>query len=303
VVDVTADHPDDVAATEEQHTSGGVARRPVTIVRGKGAKIWDDRGNEYIDCASAHGWANIGHCHPEIVAAIHKQAGQLVAMTESGYNDQRAIWYDTLAQVLESHFGDTERGTLSRIFPCNSGTEAVEAAMKFARFRTQRTDFVAFHRGFHGRTFGSLSVTSARRYRAPFEPLLTGATHLHLNDLNALDSAVTDNTAGVILEIIQGEGGVHEASTDFIAGVQHICRDRGALFIVDEIQTGFGRTGRWLARRCGGRSLASSTPVCMAARSVARLSRARPVWRACACSSAMRFRSGPPNWGTDCLIL
>ncbi len=252
MVDVTPDHVTDVVETEEEHTSGGVTRRPVTIVRGRAARLWDDRGNEYIDCASGHGWANIGHCHPEVVAAIHKQAGQLVAMTESGYNDQRAAWYRMLARILASHFDTTERGTLSRIFPCNSGTEAVEAAMKFARFRTQRTNFVAFHRGFHGRTLGALSVTSARRYRASFEPLLDGITHVHLNDADAVDSAVNDKTAGVILEIIQGEGGVHEAAADFIAGVQRICSERGALLMVDEIQTGFGRTGRWFASAHAG---------------------------------------------------
>jgi acetylornithine/LysW-gamma-L-lysine aminotransferase len=245
--EATVTRSDDVRAVEDQYTSGGVTRRPVTIVRGEGARLWDDHGKEYIDCASAHGWANVGHCHPEVVRAIREQAGRLVAMTESGYNEQRAAWYRTLTRLLASHFGTNEHGTLSRIFPCNSGAEAVEAAMKFARFRTQRTNFVAFHRGFHGRTFGALSVTSTRRYRAPFEPLLTGVTHVPFNDVQAIDSAVNDETAGVILEIIQGEGGVHEADAGFVAGVQQTCRERGALFIVDEIQTGFGRTGRWFA--------------------------------------------------------
>ncbi len=237
----------DVPATEQKHASGGVRRRPVTIVRGKGALLWDDSGKEYIDCGSAHGWANLGHSHPDVVRAIREQAGRLMALNESAYNDQRATWYSELARVLASQFGTTEHGDLSRIHACSSGAEAVEAAMKFARFHTKRTEFVAFGGGFHGRTFGALSVTSTLRYRESFEPLVPGITHVPFNDLQAVEKVVRDDTAGVILEIIQGEGGVREAHSDFVAGVQRVCRERGALFIVDEVQTGFGRTGRWFA--------------------------------------------------------
>ena len=237
----------DVRQVEEEHLSGGVRRRPITIVRGQGARLWDATGKEYIDCASAHGWANVGHCHPEVAQAIQKQSGRLVTLNESAYNDQRAAWYGELSRVLTSNFGRTGQGTLSRIHACNSGAEAIEAALKFARMKTKRTDFVAFGGGFHGRTFGALSVTSTRRFQEPFEPLVPGIAHVPFNDEAAVEKAVDDNTAGVIVEIIQGEGGVRAAQPDFIAQVQHLCAERGALFIVDEIQTGFGRTGRWFA--------------------------------------------------------
>ncbi len=247
MTDHSGPRPEDIPGIEDAHASGGVRRRPVTIVRGAAARLWDDTGKEYIDCASAHGWANVGHCHPDVVSAIERQARCLMALNESAYNDQRAQWYSTLAGILGDQFGTTDRGALSRIHACNSGAEAVEAALKFARFYTGRTQFVAFGGGFHGRTFGALSVTSTRRYREPFDPLVPGVTHVPFNDSNAVDDEVTDDTAGVIVEIIQGEGGVREAKAEFIGQVQRICRERGALFIVDEIQTGFGRTGRWFA--------------------------------------------------------
>ncbi|HEX9730162.1 MAG TPA: aminotransferase class III-fold pyridoxal phosphate-dependent enzyme [Gemmatimonadales bacterium] len=238
---------DEVVRLEDLHGSGGVGRRPVTIVRGDGARLFDDAGHEYLDLASAHGWANLGHGHPEILEAIHAQTDRLIAHTESSYNDQRAAWFGELAAVLREAFGENDHGVLSRISPSNSGTEAVEAALKFARVSTGRSGVVAFTRAFHGRTFGALSATATARYRAPFEPLVPGFTHVPLNDLAALDGAISDTTAAVLVEIVQGEGGVHEAQADFVAGAQRLCRERGALFIVDEIQTGFGRTGRWFA--------------------------------------------------------
>jgi acetylornithine/LysW-gamma-L-lysine aminotransferase len=232
---------------EDAHGSGGVARRPVVIVRAQGASLWDDEGREYLDLGGAHGWAALGHSHPQITRAIQDQAGRLVMQTESSYNDQRAGWFQELAAVLRAHFTATVRGGLARIQPCSSGTEANEAAIKLARYVTGRSEFVAVHRGFHGRTLGALSATAEPKYRQPFEPLVPGFQHVALNDVAALEQAVSRSTAGVILEVVQGEGGVRPASTEFLQAARAACDATGALLIVDEIQTGLGRTGRWFA--------------------------------------------------------
>jgi acetylornithine/LysW-gamma-L-lysine aminotransferase len=224
-----------------------VSRRPVVVVRADGASLWDDQGREYLDLGGAHGWASLGHSHPEVTRAIREQAGTLVMQTESGYNDQRALWLDELSDVLGHHVGVTSRGAITRVHPCNSGTEAMEAAIKLARLLTGRPEFVAALRGFHGRTLGALSATADPKYRRPFEPLVPGFRHVPLNDVDALDGAVTPATAGVILEIVQGEGGVRPATGEFLAAARRLCDERGALLIVDEIQTGLGRTGRWFA--------------------------------------------------------
>jgi acetylornithine/LysW-gamma-L-lysine aminotransferase len=238
---------DALRALEDAHGSGAVPRRPVVIVRAEGASLWDDEGREYLDLGGAHGWASLGHSHPDVTRAIREQAGTLVMQTESGYNDQRAFWLGELGAVLLEHFGATARGAITRVQPCNSGTEAMEAAIKLARFATGRAEFVAALRGFHGRTLGALSATADPKYRRPFEPLVPGFRHVPLNDVSALEGAVTAATAGVILEIVQGEGGVRPATTAFLAAARRVCDDRGALLIVDEIQTGLGRTGRWFA--------------------------------------------------------
>jgi acetylornithine/LysW-gamma-L-lysine aminotransferase len=155
------------------------------------------------------------------------------------YNDQRAA-------LLEKLLNIAPKG-LTRAYLCNSGTEAVEAALKFARLKTGRKETVAMMRGFHGRTMGALSATWEKKYREPFEPLVPGFKHVAYNDLTALDAAVTDQTAAVILEVVQGEGGVRPGNPEFLRGAQKLCRERGAMLIVDEIQTGFGRTGMMFA--------------------------------------------------------
>ena len=227
------------AALEAQHTSGVYAKRPLTIVRGQGALLWDDTGREYIDCAAGHGVANVGHCHPHVVQAIQAQVAQLITCQEALFNDQRAFLLQELTVVLP--------GGLDRVFLCNSGTEAVEAALKFARVATGRTEIVATMRGFHGRTFGALSATWEAHYREPFQPLVPGFRHVPYNNLAALADAITDNTAAVLLEVVQGEGGVRPGSAEFLGGAQALCRERGALLLVDEVQTGWGRTGTLFA--------------------------------------------------------
>ncbi|GBD33617.1 [LysW]-aminoadipate semialdehyde transaminase [bacterium HR33] len=235
------------AEIEERHSSGGVARRPVVLVRGEGARLFDQEGREYLDLGGAHGWASLGHSHPAIVRAIAEQSARLIMQLESSYNDQRALWFADLAAVLREHLGQTDRGAITRIHPCNSGAEAVEAALKFARKATGRTKFVALLGGFHGRTLGALSATGTEQYRKPFEPLVPGFTHVAPDDVAALRAAVTEETAAVVLEIIQGEAGVRPLSAEFLRAARRRCDETGALLIIDEIQTGLGRTGRWFA--------------------------------------------------------
>jgi len=222
---------------EDQFTSGVYTKRPLAIVRGKGARLWDAEGKEYIDCAVGQGTANIGHAHPRVAAAIARQAEVLISCPEMFYNDRRA----ELEQRLCSLSG------YPRVFLCNSGAESVEAALKFARLVTGRSGIVAAMRGFHGRTMGALSATWEKKYREPFEPLVPEFTHVPYNNLLALREAVSDSTAAVILEVVQGEGGVTPAQPGYLPAVQALCHERGALLIIDEVQTGFGRTGKMFA--------------------------------------------------------
>jgi acetylornithine/LysW-gamma-L-lysine aminotransferase len=221
-------------------------------VRAQNARLHDIEGKEYIDCASAQGWAIVGHSHPEVTEAIREQAGQLVAHTESSYNDQRAAWLEELTTLLDERFSAVATSSLGRVVATNSGAEAIEAAIKLARLFTKRTDFVACRRGFHGRTLGALSATANPKYRDPFQPLVPGFTHVPFGQIEAMEHSVTRGTAGVILEAVQGEGGVHPADPDYLQAVRRLCTDRGAMLIIDEIQTGLGRTGRWFACEYAG---------------------------------------------------
>ena len=224
--------------TESKHTSGVYAKQTLTIVRGQGASLFDVDGVEYLDCSSGHGVANLGHAHPKIAEALYKQANTLITLFESFPNDQRAQLMEKITALVPG---------LDRVFFCNSGTEAVEAAFKFARISTGRKNFIAAMRAFHGRTFGSLSATFNKKYREGFEPLLPGVSHVSYNNIEALDKAVNEETAAVILEVVQGEGGLYLASAEYIQAARRICDERGALLIIDEIQTGFGRTGKMFA--------------------------------------------------------
>jgi acetylornithine/LysW-gamma-L-lysine aminotransferase len=212
-------------------------------VRGAGALLYDIDGIEYLDCSSGHGVANLGHAHPKVAAAIAEQSTRLITLFETFYNDQRATLMEKITSLVPE---------LKRVFFCNSGTEAIEASLKFSRLSTGRTGIVAAMRAFHGRTYGSLSATFNKKYRQGFEPLVPGFSHVPFNNIEALEKAVTDNTAAVILEVVQGEGGVYPASTAYIQAARRICDQQGALLIIDEIQTGFGRTGKMFAvQHCG----------------------------------------------------
>lgn len=247
---------------EAAHTSGVYSKRPLTIVRGAGAHVWDDAGNMYIDCVGGQGAANLGHCHPAVVAAVQKQAGQLLSCPEIFHNDQRAQLLQRLVELAPPG--------IERAFLCNSGTEAVEAAYKFARASTGRPAVISAKRSFHGRTMGALSLTGQDKYREPFEPLLAGVTHVTYNDVDALAAALTNQTAAVILEVVQGEGGVRPADPQYLLAAQRLCHEHGALLIIDEVQTGIGRTGRIFACEhsgvqpdllCSAKSLAGGMPI------------------------------------------
>ncbi len=234
----------DLLALEAQHTSGVYGKRDQMIVRGEGAHVWDDRGREYIDCTAGIGVANIGHCHPALVRALSEQASTLIVCPEMFYNDRRAALLERLVSVLPDG--------LDRVYLCNSGTEAVEAAIKFARLTTGRPGIVAAMRGFHGRTLGALSATHAREYRQPFEPLVPGFTHVPFDNVERLEAAIAGETAAVLLEIVQGEGGVRPGSAAYFQAARQLCDERGTLLIIDEVQTGFGRTGHWFACEYAG---------------------------------------------------
>jgi acetylornithine/LysW-gamma-L-lysine aminotransferase len=224
---------------EDRYSTGVYAKRGITIVRGAGTRLWDEDGKEYIDCAAGQGVANLGHANATVADAIAAQARTLITCPELFYNDRRAALLENLAAV-------TPPG-LDRIFLCNSGAEANEGAIKFARMSTGKHNIVATMRGFHGRTLGALAATWDPRYREHFEPLPGGFRHVAYDKLDALEEAIDDDTAAVMLEIVQGEGGVRPAGADYLHGVQELCRQRDVLLIVDEVQTGFGRTGKFFA--------------------------------------------------------
>ena len=223
--------------TENRFAFEVYPKRDVTLVRGEGATVWDDTGKAYIDCTAGVGVANVGHANPHVAKAICDQAGTLVSCAGIFYNDVRA-------RLLEKLIAIAPQG-LTRAFLCNSGTESVEAAIKFARHASGKTEFVCAMRGFHGRTFGALSATF--KYRDQFEPVLGGFSFVPFNNIEKLRDAVGDSTAAVVLEPVQGEGGVRPGDPDYLAEVQSLCSERGVLLVVDEIQTGFCRTGSMFA--------------------------------------------------------
>ena len=214
-------------------------KRDLVLVRGKGAKVWDADGKEYIDCVGGHGVANIGHCNERVIEAIDKQSRQLISCSMTFYNDTRARFLEKLLSITPKN--------LKRAFLCNSGTEAIEAAIKFVRFTTKKKEFITAMRGFHGRTMGAMSATFNPEYRKDFEPIVPGFKYVPFNNFEKLKDAVTDDTAGILLEVVQGEGGIHVGSADYFRQVRQLCDERNILLILDEVQSGFCRTGRMFA--------------------------------------------------------
>jgi acetylornithine/N-succinyldiaminopimelate aminotransferase len=230
---------DDIRTLEGRHIMPTYKRQPVAFVRGSGARLYDADGREYLDLLSGIGVASLGHAHPGLAAAISDQASVLMHTSNLYYHPLQGEAARRLA-VLSG---------LPRAFFCNSGTEAVEACLKFARryWHTKgektRTEFVAMEGAFSGRTFGALSVTHDEHYREPFAPLLPGVTFVDGDDPAAIAAAVTERTAAIIAEPIQGEGGVRPLSAAAVDAINSACGSTGALFIADEVQTGLGRTG------------------------------------------------------------
>jgi acetylornithine aminotransferase/acetylornithine/N-succinyldiaminopimelate aminotransferase len=229
---------DDVRVLEARHVLQTYRRQPVTFVRGEGVRLFDADGREYLDLLSGLGVASLGHAHPGLARAISEQAQVLLHTSNLFYHPLQGQLAERLAQL----------SGLQRAFFCNSGTEAVEACLKFARryWYTRgepRPEIVALDGSFHGRTFGSLSVTSDEHYRQPFGPLLAGVRFVPLNDAAALSAAVSRQTAAIIAEPVQGEGGIRPLTPAFVAAMAEARSKTGALIIADEVQSGLGRTG------------------------------------------------------------
>ena len=222
---------------ENRHGSGAYGKRPTALVRGEGVYAYDEQGARYLDATSGQGVAALGHCHPAIIEAITEQAATLITCHESFYNDRRAALYQQLASVMPAD--------LKRFFLCNSGAEANEGALKVAKLLTGRDGIVAAKRSFHGRTAGALSLTWTQKYRKPFQAWLPAVDYVAYNDIEAANLAITEATAAVFVEAIQGEGGVHPADEEYLQALRARCDQTGAMLIVDEIQTGLGRTGSW----------------------------------------------------------
>ncbi|MFQ5638869.1 MAG: aspartate aminotransferase family protein [bacterium] len=229
----------DYLELEQKYELEVYPKRDIVLVKGKNAKVWDQTGKEYIDCVAGNGVASLGHANKKIISALTKQAEQLITCPGIFYNDTRARLLEKLVTVAPAH--------LAKAFLCSTGTESIEAALKFARLLTRKTEYICAMRGFHGRTLGALSATFNPKYRDDFAPLVPGFHHVPFNNFEKLAAQMNDNTAAVLLELVQGEGGVNVGREDYFKNVQALCREKGALLIIDEVQTGFCRTGKMFA--------------------------------------------------------
>ncbi|MBT8165794.1 MAG: acetylornithine/succinylornithine family transaminase [Acidimicrobiia bacterium] len=214
--------------------------QPVTFVKGRGTELWDDQGKRYLDFLSGLAVTSLGHAHPEVAAAVADQASQLLHVSNLFGTEPGREVATTLDRLIGGGGG---------VFFCNSGAEANEAAIKLARkwAGPDRYTVLTADGSFHGRTLATLHATGQPAKHGPFQPLPEGFRHVAWNDLSALAAAVTDDVAAVLIEPIQGEGGVRPADVDYLQGVEALCRERNILFMVDEVQTGLARTGEWFA--------------------------------------------------------
>ncbi len=232
---------DEIRKTEDELEMGNSTKRGTVLVRGRAEFAYDVDGKEYIDCMTGHGVCILGHAHPKVAQAVREQSELMMTCSETYYNDRRAELLALLQKILP--------GGLKRIFLCNSGTESVEAAMKLARVATKKKGFVAAMNGFHGRTLGALSLTYRPQYREPFLPLIGPVTHAHYNNSGEIEKILKENKdiAAVVLECVQGEGGVRPATREYLRAVREACTANEVLLILDEVQTGWGRTGKMFA--------------------------------------------------------
>jgi len=236
---------------------------PICVCKGRGALLYDAKGREYIDCMGGYGVSLVGHCHPKVVKAITEQCKRLIACHSSLYNDARA-------ELLERLLKIAPKG-LERVFLSNSGAESVECAIKLAVKYTGRNEFISMVRGYHGKTLGALSATWNPKYRKTFKPILIpNFRFVPFGKLDKVEEAISNRTAAVIVEPIQGEGGVHVSPEGFLQGLRKLCDEYDVLLIIDEVQTGFGRTGRmWASEHwrvvpdvmCVAKSMAGGLPM------------------------------------------
>jgi acetylornithine/N-succinyldiaminopimelate aminotransferase len=218
---------------ERDAVMGTYARNPVEFVRGSGTRLWDDEGNEYLDFLCGISVSLLGHCHPGVVEAVRDQATRLIHVGN--------LFYTEAPMRLAGRLSELSLG--GKVFFANSGAEAIECALKLARKRRAGGEFVVLERGFHGRTYGALSATPQEAKQAPFAPLVPGFRAVAPDDPEALAAAVGDHTAAVIVEAVQGEGGIHPLESGLLEAARAACDEHGALLICDEIQCGLGRTG------------------------------------------------------------
>jgi acetylornithine/N-succinyldiaminopimelate aminotransferase len=222
-----------------QYVVPNYARYPVALVRGEGSLVWDAEGNRYLDFFPGWGCNLLGHCPEPVVRAVQEQVATLIHVPNTWYTEAQGRWAQMLA---ERSFG-------GQAFFCNSGTEANEAAIKLARLHTpkERYKIITFRGGFHGRTLGSTAATAQPKYHEGLGPLMAGFVYASFNDLAAVEKLIDNKTAAILIEPIQGEGGIRIADRDFLAGLRRLCDEHKLLLMFDEVQTGCGRTGHWFA--------------------------------------------------------
>jgi acetylornithine/N-succinyldiaminopimelate aminotransferase len=235
-------HPSSAETIEQfgRYVIGNYRRYPVCLDRGEGSWVWDAEGNRYLDFFPGWGCNLIGHCPPRVVEAVREQVGRLIHVPNTWYIEAQGAF----AQAL------SERSFGGQCFFCNSGAEANEAAIKLARaagHAAGRYKIVTMEHGFHGRTYAALTATAQPKYHAGFEPMVPGFSYVPYDDLGAVAAALDDQTAAVLVEPIQGEGGINIPAPGYLPGLRRLCDERGVLLILDEVQTGMGRTGRWFA--------------------------------------------------------
>lgn len=225
---------------EKKYLMDTYNRYPIMLVKGEGTRVWDSEGNAYLDFVAGIAVNSLGHCHPALVEAIKKQAETLIHCSNLYWNEKQI---ELAKMISENSFG-------GKVFFANSGAEANEGAIKLARkyaslkYGGKRYKIITAKNSFHGRTFGALTATGQEKYHKGFGPLLAGFKYVPLNDIEALYEAVDDEVCAIMLEVIQGEGGIHEATPEYVKAVRKICDENDLLFILDEVQTGIGRTGK-----------------------------------------------------------
>jgi len=229
----------EIIEIEEKLMANVFSKRPVTITKGKGALVWDIHGKEYIDCTGSYGVCIVGHSHPKVVEAIERQAETLISCHASYYNNVRSKFLQKIVQIAPKG--------LNKVFLGNSGAESVECAIKLARKFSGKPEIIAMMGAFHGKTMGALSATWDKKYREPFKPLVPYFKHVPPDNLERVSEAITENTAAILVEPIRGEGGVRVPKDGFLQGLREICDEKNVLLILDEVQTGFGRTGKMFA--------------------------------------------------------